>query len=268
MSRPNSIAYIERFAELAQSGRPFVSVTLVDAVGSVPQEIGSKMLVDRNGLVFGTVGGGRIENQAIEQAIALLTRPADHSSSLFVEWNLKRDVGMTCGGSVKLYFESVNHRVWSIVLFGAGHVANALVECLSRLDCSLTVIDPREDWLAKIPDSPKLTKHKVAEPETWVSSLPENAFVLLMTMGHRTDRPILEAILKSDKRYPYLGVIGSQGKRGALRKELLAAGLTAEIADSFRCPIGLPIGSNEPAEIAISVTAELLQVRDLSRTPR
>jgi xanthine dehydrogenase large subunit len=268
MSQSGPFAYIETFAELARSGNAFVSVTLVDAVGSVPQEIGSKMLVDRTGLVFGTVGGGRIENQAIEQCQALLAAPVTHSNSLLVEWNLKRDIGMTCGGTVKLFFETVNHRIWSIVLFGAGHVANALVECLIKLNCCITVVDPRDEWLAKLPESKKLTKHSIAEPASFVELLPDRSFVLLMTMGHRTDRPILEAILKSGRVFPYLGVIGSKGKRGALRKELLAAGLSEELVDSFRCPIGLPLGSNEPAEIAISVTAELLQVRDQNRNSK
>ncbi len=85
---------------------------------------------------------------------------------------------------------------------------------------------------------------------------------LQRTTYHSTDRPILEEILKSQKQLSYLGVIGSQGKRGALRKELLASGIAPELVDSFRCPIGLSIGSNEPSEIAISVVAELLQVRD------
>jgi xanthine dehydrogenase accessory factor len=242
MHRADPTHYIEAFAELAQSGQAFVSVTMVDAIGSVPQEIGSKMLVNPSGLVYGTVGGGRVENQAIEHAKQLMAAPANHCTSLFVEWNLKRDVGMTCGGTVKF-----------------------LIECLLKLDCKIEVIDPREAWVGKLPSSPKLVKHILAEPETYVASIPDQAYVLLMTMGHRTDLPVLEAILKSGRTFPYLGVIGSKGKKGALRKELLSMGLSTECVDSFRCPIGLPIGSNQPAEIAISVAAELLQVRDQQR---
>ncbi len=254
--------FIEKLAHLSQEGRAFVSVTMVDAQGSVPQEAGSKMLVDASGLLFGTVGGGRVENQAIEFAKELLRSPAGASNTRLVQWNLKRDVGMTCGGTVTLYFEAVNHRVWEIVIFGAGHVSNALTSCLLNLDCYVTVVDSRQEWLEKFASSPRLKLVRLDAPESYVEKLCENAFVLLMTMGHRTDRPILEAILKRGMKLPYLGVIGSRGKRGALKKELLAAGLGEELSEAFRCPIGLPIGSNEPNEIAISVTAELLQVRD------
>src|SRR3989304_6033946 len=124
MSVPHG--FIEKLAELSKGGRPFVSVTLVDAVGSTPQDAGTKMLVDVTGLLFGTVGGGRVEHQAIQFAQQMF---ADRNSptARLVEWNLQRDVGMTCGGEVKLYFEAYNHRSWRIVVFGAGHVAQALV---------------------------------------------------------------------------------------------------------------------------------------------
>ncbi len=259
---PAPHGFIEKLATIAQTGQPFVSVTMVEAKGSVPQEAGSKMLVDHNGLIFGTIGGGRVESQAIDFAKALLLEPPTAASTRLVEWNLKRDVGMTCGGTVTLFFESINHRVWDIVIFGAGHVANAISRCLLNLDCRLTVVDSRREWLEKLPESDRLIKVHCDAPEDWVVNLATHTFVLLMTMGHRTDRPILEAILKRDLKLPYLGVIGSKGKRGALKKELLAAGLSESRCEEFRCPIGLPLGSNEPNEIAISVAAELLQIRD------
>ena len=142
MSTPHG--FIEKLAELSQSGKPFVSVTMVDAVGSTPQDAGTKMLVDASGLVFGTVGGGRVEKQAIEFAQRMLNE-RDSPTQRLVEWNLQRDVGMTCGGVVKLYFEAYNHRAWRIVVFGAGHVAQSLVRCLVELECQVVCIDPRSD---------------------------------------------------------------------------------------------------------------------------
>ena len=67
-----------------------------------------------------------------------------------VEWNLQRDVGMTCGGVVKLFFETYNHSQWQIAIFGAGHVAAAVVHCLLPLECRVTCIDPREEWLDRL----------------------------------------------------------------------------------------------------------------------
>ena len=204
--------FIERLAELSRSGEPFVSVTLVDAVGSTPQDAGTKMLVDAGGRVFGTVGGGRVEAQAIDFARQML---ADRQSppTRFVEWNLQRDVGMTCGGVVRLYFEAYNYRTWRIVIFGAGHVAQSLVRCLVEMECHVVCVDSRLEWLARLPASDKLTIVELAEPSDYVPQTSGDDFVLCMTMGHRTDRPILEAILRQDELPAYLGVIGSRAKR-------------------------------------------------------
>ena len=83
-----------------------------------------------------------------------------------------------------------------------------------------------------------------------------------MTMGHATDRPILEEIFRQGRRQAYLGVIGSEAKRKVMVRELTEAGIAPELANQFRCPIGLSLGTNQPGEIAISVAAELIQVRD------
>ena len=95
-----------------------------------------------------------------------------------------------------------------------------------------------------------------------VAELPSDAFVGCMTMGHATDRPILEEIFTSGRTFPFLGVIGSRAKRAVLLKELAAAGIPADKAAAFHCPIGLDIGTNQPGEIAVSVVAQLIQERD------
>lgn len=260
---PTPHGFVERLAELSQSGLPFVCVTLVAAQGSTPQDAGSKMFVSLTGLITGTVGGGRVEHKSIEHARQMLAQPANQAPlTELVEWNLKRDVGMTCGGSVKLFFETYNHSDWRIALFGAGHVASAVVDCLGRLDCHVTCIDPRAEWLDRIPARNRLRKIQSDQPRILVADLPADAFVICMTMGHATDRPILEEIFRLDRQFPFLGVIGSKAKRAVLIKELQAAGIPAEKAADFRCPIGLELGTNQPGEIAISVVAQLIQERD------
>ena len=252
--------YVEKLAELDQGGRPFVAVTMIDAVGSTPQDAGSKMLVDANGLAFGTVGGGKVENQAIQRAIGMLSNEAPITQ--FVEWNLQADVGMTCGGAVKLFFETFNRRRWHIVVFGAGHVSQALIRGLLQLDCQVTCIDQRQQWLDRLPTSAKLTVEQADEPADKIGNLHHDDFVICMTMGHRTDRPILERIFRQDQTFRFLGVIGSHAKRKVLVRELRKAGVPDDQANQFECPIGLPIGNNQPHEIAVSIMAQLLQVRD------
>jgi xanthine dehydrogenase accessory factor len=255
---------IERLAEMAAEGKPFVLVTLVEAVGSTPQDAGTKMLVDVSGLRFGTVGGGKVEQQAIAAAQALIADPAAKACTL-VEWNLKRDVGMTCGGTVTLLFEAYHVHPWRVVVFGAGHVGQAVVRCLLLLDCEVTCIDSRPEWLDRLPGSPQLETVRLDEPRDFVARLRPGDHVVCMTMGHATDRPILEAIFRSGIEVASLGVIGSRAKREVLRCELEAAGVPAAAVERLRCPIGLPLGSNQPGEIAVSVAAEILQLRDRTR---
>jgi len=251
----------EKYFELLESATPFVLVTLVEAAGSTPQDRGSKMLVTEQGLYAGTVGGGRAEHTAIEKAKQMLADPSS-GRTRFEEWNLQRDLNMVCGGAVKVFFEAFNHAPWQIAIFGAGHVANALVRLLLNLECQVTCFDPREPWLARMPESPKLKKVLSKDLVGEVKNIPEGAYVALMTMGHASDKPILAEILRT-RNFPYIGVIGSQSKAAEIRKFITGeAGLNEEVCQRFVCPIGLPLGTNHPGEIAVSIVAQLIMERD------
>jgi xanthine dehydrogenase accessory factor len=257
------VTFFESLNELIASKRPFVAVTVVDTLGSTPQDRGSKMLVTSEGRHSGTVGGGRIEARAIEEAKQLLA-DAGAPKTRFYQWSLEKDIGMTCGGIVRVYFEAFNVTRWNIVIFGAGHVAQEVIESLKRLDCRITCIDTRSEWLAKVGDAPNVAKVHSADMPAEVAKIAEGSFVVLMSQGHTTDKPILIEILRT-RTFPYLGVIGSNSKAKRLRQDIAEAGLPEEAQRAFHCPIGLPIGSDAPQEIAISVIAQLLQERDRLR---
>ncbi len=255
--------FFEALNELLAADVPVVTVTVVDTAGSVPQDRGAKMIVSAEGLRFGTVGGGRVETKAIEEAQRLLRGEHD-SNTMFVSWALDKDVGMTCAGAVKLFFEAFNVARWDIAVFGAGHVAQALAALLVNLDCRVICIDPRPEWIEQLPKSPRLTPLLTADMPAVVAHLPESAYVVLMTMGHATDLPILVRALHT-RHFPYLGVIGSKSKAAVLRRDLAAAGLSEELLHAFHCPVGLDIGTNHPFEIAVSIVAQMIQVRDAHR---
>ena len=255
--------FFESLNELMAAEVPLVTVTVVDTTGSVPQDRGAKMIVTAEGLRFGTVGGGKVETKAIAEAQQMI-RGEIADNTRFVQWNLAKDVGMTCGGVVKLYFEAYNAGRWRVVIFGAGHVANALITLLVHFDCHITCIDPRPEWLAKLPQSPKLTTMQSSDMPSLVKTIPDDAFVVLMTMGHTTDKPILFEILRT-RHFPYLGVIGSDAKANILKREIAEAGFPAEAQKAFRCPIGIEIGTNHPYEIALSTIAQLVLERDALR---
>jgi xanthine dehydrogenase accessory factor len=261
---PSPPGLYEQLVALEREGLAFVLVTLVEALGSTPQDAGAKMLVTGAGRHTGTVGGGRIEAQAISFAQAMLAgNGTDDMRPRFVNWSLKGDVGMTCGGSVKLYFEPhpAADGGWRIVIFGAGHVTQALVPVLVPLPCSLTICDSRREWLEQLPRARNLRTVAHDNPAELVPTLPDQSFVLCMTKGHSTDRPILERALK-EREFPFLGVIGSDAKAAVLRRELIANGVSPARAAGFHCPVGLEFGTNHPHEIALSIAAQLLTERD------
>lgn len=253
--------FYEQVVALEREGAAFVVVTLVEATGSTPQDTGAKMLVTPAGRHLGTVGGGRVEAQAIAVAQELLATPAPQPR--FVNWTLKGDVGMTCGGAVKFYFEphAAAGAAWPIVIFGAGHVSQALLRVLLPLPCAITVCDARVEWLEQLPHARNLRIVAHENPAELVPTLPAHAFVLCMTKGHTSDLPILRRAL-AERDFPFIGVIGSDAKAAILRKELIASGLAPERAAAFRCPVGLPFGTNHPHEIALSIAAQLVTERD------
>ena len=246
------------FAQLQADDVPFCVVTVVDTVGSAPADRGAKMIVTREGLRAGTVGGGKVEARALLEAARMLAGGA--SEPEFANWNLQTDLGMTCGGVTRLFFETYNLARWPIAVFGAGHVAQSLVRTLLPLDCRLSCLDTRADWLSRLPEDAWLQRVATDDLAAQIDGLPDNTFVILMTMGHATDLPILRAALA--RPFPFIGVIGSKTKGAALRKTLAKEGFSEAECARFFCPLGLPIGSNHLGEIAVSIAAQLLMERE------
>jgi xanthine dehydrogenase accessory factor len=256
----NFESFCTRFLELKSQTIPLVIVTMIGEKGHAPQDIGARMIVGVGGILFGTVGGGKIEKKCLDLAMGFLKQSGRVPHQSF-HWNLKRDVGMSCGGEVSFFFEIHKPEAdWKIALFGAGHIVQELAPLLLKLDCTLTVTDPREEWVNRLPNTSRLKKNIASDMGTVMDQLPDDTFVCMITMGHSTDYPLLERALKT-RQFPYLGVLGSKVKRIKMESELREAGLDPEKAKQFLCPIGEDYGKNSPAEIAVSIAADLLKNR-------
>ncbi len=250
--------------DLVHSEIPFVTVTLVLPEGHVPQDIGAKAIITSSGLIWGTVGGGRLEAQAIQHATTMLKTAKNRSCPAMpemVRYNLQKDLNMVCGGFATLFYEVANSAKWTIAVFGAGHVVQATIPILTTLNCQLICADSRPEWLAKLSNHPRLVKLCVENLPEAVAKVPENSFYVVITQGYATDLPVIREILKRGKP-PFLGVIGSMPKWRKLSSCLLEESFSAELVNSIQCPIGIPMGSNAPAEVAISIVAQLIQKRD------
>lgn len=315
----------------------FVFVTIIASSGSSPRGAGSRMLVLPDGSSCGTIGGGNVEYLAQKHALRVLEEKTSHAKSYKLHPNEVADLGMICGGDVRVYFQYISHTneaffslccrlledwdknrdswlllditdetAWSagfygsfsgvcglevpdiepllktnavqtelngrkyyseplqragfVYIFGGGHVAQSLVPLLSRLNFRCIVFDDREAFSnSKVfPDAFSCITGDFEKLLDLTDIGPED-YVCIMSRGHQYDYLIQKQVLCT--RAHYIGVMGSRRKSAAIREKLLNDGFTEEQTARFKTPIGLSIKAETPAEIAVSIAGELIEIR-------
>ncbi|MEM6293369.1 MAG: XdhC family protein [Myxococcota bacterium] len=233
--------------------------TVIGRSGSAPQSVGAKLLLHEGGAIVGTVGGGAIEAQVVAACEAAIRE----GRSQQVQAHLVRDLAMCCGGAMEVFVEYLQPQP-RLVLIGAGHVAQALAPIAAAADFRVRVLDEREDMLEHPAfDALETGAYDVDELDVALPDLGAGDYVLIMTHDHARDERALAHLLQRPHRY--LGMIGSRRKvhavvRRVLRREA-GLGRPAPDLNRLRAPIGLALGGRTPAEIAVSVVAELIATR-------
>jgi len=252
------------------AARNGVLVTVHSVEGSGPREPGAWMGVFADRIV-GTIGGGRLEFDAISQARELL---AASGAPVRRRYALGPSLGQCCGGVVHLDFERVGPDdvaalqlrlapdLAPVALFGGGHVGRAIVRLLGTLPFAVTWIDSRDEiFPAEVPG------HVACEHSDpvhgAVAQLAAGSRVLVMSFSHAEDLDVVAACLQRRRQradLPFVGLIGSKTKWATFRHRLEQRGFTAAELDAVYCPIGVPgIGGKQPEVIAVAVVAQLLQ---------
>lgn len=243
-------------ARLEAERRPAVLATVIDTGGSTPRLAGSQMAVEAEA-TLGTVGGGAFEHAVIARARALLVDPRRRAETWAV--HLTQELGMCCGGKMTVFMQKLEPSA-RLLIYGAGHVGTALAQLAAAVDFAVTVVDGRAEWAdpARFPAGVEVVD---AEPEDHVHLHPPapTDFVVIVTHDHPLDEALVRALAPRPLRY--LGLIGSRGKWARFRKRLLARGLEEAQLGRVRCPVGLDIGAETPAEIAVSILAQLIECR-------
>jgi len=250
--------WVTTLQELQHHGTPTAVVTIVKTRGSTPRNVGTKMLVTENEF-FGTVGGGQLEELVMQKAREILTT---HLSPQRVPYPLCLEANQCCGGLVEVFIETV-HAGPHLLLFGAGHVAQAVAKVLEGTPFVVHMIDPRAEWLEKA--SSTVIRHQDRGLEfikNWRQWHSQKTYAVVMTFDHDLDQELVEKILEKDRKY--LGLIGSTTKWRRFQSRLLQKGYEASKLVKVKCPIGLPIGGKSPQEVAISFAAELVQIQNES----
>ncbi|MCB9791832.1 MAG: xanthine dehydrogenase accessory protein XdhC [Alphaproteobacteria bacterium] len=226
------------------------TVTSVD--GSAPRGRTARMLVFEDGEIVGTVGGGEWERRVILAAQESLADGAPRTYRV----HLTRDLGMCCGGAMEAFIEPLASRD-RIHVFGAGHVAGALAPLLQALEFEVSVYDDRDEWLnaERFPDCERV----LGDPLRNMPSPGPQDYVLIVTHNHQLDQALLQALI--DRPLRYLGMIGSRAKVAKFFVRLRAAGVDEALFKRVSAPVGLDIRAETPAEIAVSIAAELIRVR-------
>jgi xanthine dehydrogenase accessory factor len=245
---------LEEALRLEREGEPGVLATLIDAGGSTPRHDVARMVIRPDGTIVGTIGGGSLEHVTMQKAQAII----DRGTPELLQIDLA-EIGMTCGGRVQVLLEPLGTNP-SLVIFGAGHVAAEIAPLATRCGFAVMVIDDRPEFASaeRFPDA-RLLVHSFS-PEDWkILHLDSRSYAVVVTRGHKHDQDVVEALIGLD--LAYLGMMGSKKKVAEVKQNLLAKGISQEQLDHLYSPIGMKISSETPAEIAVSIVGELIQVR-------
>ncbi|MCK4727151.1 MAG: XdhC family protein [Anaerolineales bacterium] len=245
-------------AELEEKQEAGVLCTGIRSQGSTPRHAGSKMLVKSDGSIVGSVGGGEMENRTISAALDCIKmgKPG------WLDYNLddlaQGDPGL-CGGQVAIYMEPIIPNP-TLVVVGAGHVGQAVAHLASWLDFRIVVSDDRPEFCnpEAVPDAEEFFPVPLEELTEKLKITPWT-YVVMTTRSVDVDVPGLPSLLKSPAAY--IGVIGSQRRWETTRKQLEASSVSAEKINRIRSPMGIKIQAETPEEIAVSILAEIIQIK-------
>ena len=291
---------LEQIVRRAESGESLAFCTVVRTRGSTPQEKGAAMLVLADGKTMGTLGGGCVEAEVRQRALTLIQEHRSRLLTFRLDQDYGWDDGLVCGGIMDVAVQVIDSpdaaaslkdardRVVanvgvklaigvadeqdvaaqfeieipprpSLVIAGAGHVGLALARIARGLDFHITVIDDRPDYATaqRFPEARCVVGD--IEQELARLGIDEQTYIVIVTRGHKHDAGALAAVINSPARY--LGLIGSKTKIRAILKALFERGNSKERLAQVHGPIGYQIGAVTPAEIAVSIAAELIAVR-------
>lgn len=306
-------------------GERVVLLVVAESHGSSPGRAGYKMVVAGDGELIGSIGGGVMEVNLVEQSRDLLLEPADSSFRTAIKdqehrKNSERASGMICsGGQVVIlaeirpseldeieviledlrknrrpslwlderglsaaprrideqnyplpFFERIDDRFNfhdklgprdGLTIVGGGHCALALSELMAKLNFRVSIYDDRPS-LNTIAKNHFADHVHILESYEEISSnmTDDDAYVVVMTLGYKSDAAVIRKLL--GRPFKYFGVLGSKAKMATLLRELKNEGLPQEQLDAIRTPIGIPINSRTPEEIAVSIAAEIISVKN------
>ncbi len=266
----DSRTYYEFLKQYMDSGLALWQVTIIGVTGSTPAKPGMKMLVPIQDKEIGNLGGGELEYAVISYVRSnqppeaqMLHFLLDNTGSR-VEIDINPDVeivtNMICGGKVSVFIEPL-FRKQRLYIIGAGHCGRALAPLARLCDFYVVMIDNRKELLEQqaLKSADRICLSDYTDLDRHID-FDDNAYIVIMTHGHIHDKKVLEYCLS--RKSKYLGMIGSWTKVPKTFADLRQKGFTDQELEKVHAPIGLPINSHTPHEIAVSIMAQIISVRN------
>ena len=247
-----------RIAELQEAGNPVAVATVVRTTGSVPRHEGTRMLIHPDGQIEGTVGGGELEGQVIQAALAAL----EDGIPKYLHYEFRDleqgDVGV-CGGEMEVFVEAVRSSP-TVVVVGGGHVGSSVAYLAHWLGFRVVVSDDRPEFATPeaVPGADEYILAPMAELPDRIKITPET-YIMLTTRGVPLDIDGLPPLLESEAGY--IGVIGSKRRWDTCAQKLADQGVPQEKIARVVSPMGLELNAETPEEIAVSMMAEVILLR-------
>ena len=294
---------LESLVNRLDSGVPCALCTVVGTRGSTPQTAGAMLLLHLTGQTEGTIGGGCVEAELRRQALGMLNSQQSGLLSFLLDHDYGWDDGLICGGRLDVAVlsltdgsqaapfrqavgqirrqdiahiplrlahegKTIEFRVNieptpTLLVAGAGHVGAAVAKLAVGLDFRVVVIDDRADLLEpeRLP-APIETVAGDIQNALGQWPIDINTYVVVVTRGHSHDEQALHAVIDSPAKY--IGMIGSRRKIRLIFEDLENLGVPPSKLEQVHTPIGLKIGAVTVPEIAVSIVAELIDVRRAS----
>lgn len=242
-----------------RENQPVALCTVTRSEGSTPRHIGSKMLVFWDDRFLGTVGGGDLEHRVLDEARNAMADGKPRLLHYSLADPSRGDPGV-CGGQVEVFVEPLLPAP-SLVVIGAGHVGKAVAHLSKWLGFRVVVSDDRPEYCKRevIPDGDEFILCALMDLPNRLA-IDARTYLILTTRGSSVDVAGLPALLQT--KAAYIGVIGSMRRWAVTASKLKEAGLTEEVIARVHSPMGLELEAETPEEIAVSILAEVLLLRD------
>ena len=252
-----SLEIYSEIKKTIEQRRKAVLCIIIETKGSTPRKKASKMLVFEDKSIVGSIGGGELEHFVVQKAVERI----DVKEANVFSFGLKADFEMACGGNVSVYMETIQLPE-HLIVFGGGHIGKSLALFAKKLNFNITIVDERENifdnW--NINDGFNLINKSYQEAIDQLV-FDKDTYICAATHAHSYDKEIAGIICS--KQLAYFGIIASKNKAIKIKKFLLSKkDLKIEDIEKIDMPMGVPISCETPEEIAISVLAKIIDVRN------